>query len=319
MSINRVLIIGNGFDLDLGLKSSFSDFMESDDWPSGQIDLNLRSADMLYSVRFGKRQSNWFDLEDHLFHFANPHPAQRSSVIYRLAHNKKQFEILRQALMEYLTRQESSFEPNNDSVAAYFMKYLMHAFFSSVYTFNYTGIDALYMHTFGHEAEYPFPFTNRGKNVHIHGSLKDKSAILGIADGMDVLDGYSFLYKTFSPFYHSCNLWYDLQEASEVVFFGHSLGPQDYHYFQDFFRSCCVAYTKNKYEKKRIIFVTKDESCRVQLLEQIRQMNEKKTDLFLLLNDVRFVYTSQPEKAKQTLLKLHAQWYKTITGNNWVG
>ena len=146
----------------------------------------------------------------------------------------------------------------------------------------------------------------------IHGSIQKRSAIIGIADGMETVNGYSFLYKTFSPFYHSCDLWYDLQEAREVVFWGHSLGPQDYHYFQDYFSQCCLPYTKKREEKKRVIFITKDEECRRQLLEQIRQMNDKKTDLFFLLNDVHFVYTGNRERSKEMLKSWHSAWYKVI-------
>lgn len=62
-----VLILGNGFDLDLGLKTSYKDFWESDfcpkDYPAPLIQhLNERWGDDLKSVR-------WYDLESELYNY----------------------------------------------------------------------------------------------------------------------------------------------------------------------------------------------------------------------------------------------------------
>ena len=52
----RLLIIGNGFDLDLGRNTRFSDFAKSDFWPK-----NLKSQ--LYRYLSQKSQiEKWFDL-----------------------------------------------------------------------------------------------------------------------------------------------------------------------------------------------------------------------------------------------------------------
>ena len=63
-----VLILGNGFDLDLGLKTSYKDFWESDfcpkDYPAPLIQhLNKRWCDDLEAVR-------WYDLENELLVYA---------------------------------------------------------------------------------------------------------------------------------------------------------------------------------------------------------------------------------------------------------
>lgn len=64
---NIVVIIGNGFDLDLGLKTSYKDFWESDfcpkDFPAPLIDhLNKHWPGDLDSVR-------WYDLENELYNY----------------------------------------------------------------------------------------------------------------------------------------------------------------------------------------------------------------------------------------------------------
>lgn len=63
-----VLILGNGFDLDLGLKTTYKDFWESDDCPKDYPaplirHLNDVWGDNLESVR-------WYDLENQLYEYA---------------------------------------------------------------------------------------------------------------------------------------------------------------------------------------------------------------------------------------------------------
>ena len=62
-----VLILGNGFDLDLGLKTSYKDFWESEfcpkDYPAPLIHhLNQRWPDNLDAVK-------WYDLENELLNY----------------------------------------------------------------------------------------------------------------------------------------------------------------------------------------------------------------------------------------------------------
>ena len=60
---NSILIIGNGFDLDLGRNTRYSDFAKSDFWPK-----NLKSQ--LYRYLSQKSQiEKWFDLEGELANY----------------------------------------------------------------------------------------------------------------------------------------------------------------------------------------------------------------------------------------------------------
>ena len=62
-----VLVLGNGFDLDLGLRTSYKDFWESEfcpkDYPAPLIKhMNERWDDALEAVR-------WYDLENELMNY----------------------------------------------------------------------------------------------------------------------------------------------------------------------------------------------------------------------------------------------------------
>ena len=68
-----VLILGNGFDLDLGLKTSYKDFWESEfcpkDYPAPLIHhLNKCWPDNLNAIK-------WYDLENELLHYYNSIPS----------------------------------------------------------------------------------------------------------------------------------------------------------------------------------------------------------------------------------------------------
>jgi len=65
MFANRLLIIGNGFDLDLGLKTSYSDFIESDNFKSIAHKYQLLN---FLSEKF--HTEKWIDLENFLRLFA---------------------------------------------------------------------------------------------------------------------------------------------------------------------------------------------------------------------------------------------------------
>lgn len=67
---------------------------------------------------------------------------------------------------------------------------------------------------------------------YVHGCLKENCIILGVEEGTDLLLGYQYLYKTLNPHYESHSIQYDMLESDEVVFFSHSFGHNDYHYFQ---------------------------------------------------------------------------------------
>lgn len=74
----RLLIIGNGFDLDLGRATRYSDFAKSEFWPK-----NLHSQ--LYEYLNQKSQiEKWFDLEGELANYvqkaAKTIPAYKSLI-----------------------------------------------------------------------------------------------------------------------------------------------------------------------------------------------------------------------------------------------
>ncbi len=96
-----VLILGNGFDLDLGLKTSYKDFWESEfcpkDYPAPLIHhLNQRWPDNLDAVK-------WYDLETELlaYYVRNIHSGKKEDVISQ--DERKFLEIVRPEMWHFGT------------------------------------------------------------------------------------------------------------------------------------------------------------------------------------------------------------------------
>ena len=59
----RLLIIGNGFDIDLGLKTCYSDFSKSNNWKTLMKDTYSFDTDLLGVLLNAEEKDAWFDIE----------------------------------------------------------------------------------------------------------------------------------------------------------------------------------------------------------------------------------------------------------------
>lgn len=287
---NKVLIIGNGFDLDLGLATRYSDFASHSDFFK---DFSLNSG-LKRHLRDAKMNEKWLDME-----FEMEKYSQKKDTIYsnfsdnNLKSDKDAFVELKQALTEYLI-QEQKKQLNQDSLAAKLLKTVRACgLFKSIYSFNYTDL-FLFAEKLGID-------TNSLNVYNVHGSLKKNDIILGVREGADVKPGYDFLRKSFSQSYTSYPIPYDLQETFEVVFFGHSLSSNDYHYFSSFFERQCNE-SMNREVAKRITFFTYDENSAIDIKRQLWEMNKRRTDRLFTQNDVIFLYTKNPNETEYKAL-----------------
>lgn len=276
---NKVFIIGNGFDLDLGMNTRYSDFARSEYWPSSSYIGRSLSSYLKNKANITK----WFDLEKELLVYSQTEGKRVHEYQYRhaISIDKSFFNELVQSLTTYLKKEENK-ELNGNSVAANVLKAVLeNGLFESIYSFNYTDL---------YHIANKIGINHEFKYEHVHGCLKEDNIILGVEDKSDLLPGYQFLYKTFNPHYESHPILFDLLEADEVVFFGHSLGHNDYHYFEAFFQEQCREGMKRN-DSKRITIFTYDDSSRIEILEQLRQMNHKNTDLLFNQNQMQVICT----------------------------
>lgn len=275
----KVFIIGNGFDLDLGWKTSYKDFVDSDYWPLKDKEPYCPMAEYL---KERTEVDRWYDLEVLLKEYASEKPHNHEEANPR---DEEFFNELRNCLISFL-KEAVKENVNSESMAINVLKAIVaNGYFTSVFTFNYTDLYDI-AERVGIHARFDFE--------SVHGCLARNSIILGVNDNAQLHAGYSYLRKVFSEHYTSHSIRYALQECDEVVFFGHSLGENDYPYFADFFefQSQCV----ERKDGKHITIFTKDNHARMQILEQLRMMNGGQTERLQNDNDFKIIMTDNPNE-----------------------
>lgn len=288
-----ILVLGNGFDLDLGLHTRYSEFWESERWT--ELKKTCPEYYLITSLERYRITNHWFDLESGLQDGA----AKLLRKLNDSFDNKKyheSFQILKGELKSYIKNQQKTFEPNTNSVA----EQIMHAIDSnkslkSIYTFNYTDIIGI---------SKRFHISKLPPVNYIHGSLyPNDDIILGIEveDFSLIPSQLTFLIKSNSPFYHSSNLLDDLEMSENVIFFGHSINGMDFPYFKDFFARL-VGLPQELNKKKNVTIITYDMESEMQIKDNFRRNG---IDVRSLYNKVTldFIKTKDVYENNETELK----------------
>lgn len=292
----RLLIIGNGFDLDLGRATRYSDFAKSEFCPK-----NLHSQ--LYEYLNQKSQiEKWFDLEGELATYvqeaAKIIPAFRTLIPETAKKDAQDFKVIVRAMITYLQSVQKKNVKSDTLAAKVFSLVCQDSAFSKIYSFNYTDLNRV---------TRQFELPEMSNIEYVHGCLSDYSAILGINDEVDTIDGaYDFMRKSFNPHYSSHPVGFDLRDADEVVFFGHSLGDNDYHYFQSFFKHQCVE-NLEPYEKRTITIFTYNETSRMEIMRTLHKMNHGRTSMLFQNNQLNIFCTYDEE---QKMSEAFREWYR---------
>ena len=316
----KILIIGNGFDLDIGMNTRSRDFMKSMIWKKAKEQDNVLSYNILNYLEEKNKLKSWFDVENELLNYA----LEITEGTYRSPQDtdRNGFELFQNKLKEYLQREQDTFKTRAGSSAmASMTNILCNGFFTNIFSFNYTDLSQ-FMSRFN--ITVPIPIT------YMHGSLeKNDNIVLGIETDKKIHKDYKFLFKTNSRFYSSNNLNESLDEANEIVFWGHSINGMDFPYFKDFFTKQSLP-SEGRNRKKITIFTYDGESeecirhnfreeginprelmsrndlviIETKLLDEGDEHEEEKFDLFLthLEEDSKQAEDRQIERMEQDLL-----------------
>ncbi len=305
------MVIGNGFDLDLGFKTKYSDFAASEEWESmlAENKERCRKGSLMLFLDDKRKIDDWFDIEALLLEFATSDRTNRGFVP-NAEEDYKDFFLICDALKRYLTRiMTTDHIESYESVAvklvnAYYKEFSNN---NEVFSFNYTSIEQILKSISNNYHITPF--------VHIHGSILDDSLILGIESEspLTVIPGYSFLYKTNSPHYKSIDIERSLLESEEVIIFGHSLNQIDAPYFKPYLQmleeervGMIEGITGSQGEiKRRLTIITYDDNSDRVIRDNIRAMG---ISLHRIFNHatVEFIKTKDVDEGGNDTKKLEA-------------
>lgn len=341
-SRNIVLIIGNGFDLDIGLKTSYKDFWESEfcpkKYPAPLIHhLNQRWSNSLDAVR-------WYDLENELLNYYRSIPdpkhgadclteeestflkeftsyghacgwyADKEDLVQSLVdkgvlyydgnvlghiseHLKndalkspiwrdyKALQLIKDGLCKYLRSLDKHNKEFGKTTAGQLLYALSKAAqfgdYISIYTFNYT------------------PIQFHGYPVHyMHGNCEEGRIIVGTRDDPEMEPCYDFLQKAMDDSFSPPDMVTALNEADEVIIFGHSLGENDRQYFAPFFHKQ-VDYENTL--RKDIIIFTRDSDSEKEIKRALNKMTDGKLSALYSINHPIIIRTANINEDQQLM------------------
>ena len=289
---NVVLILGNGFDVDLGLKSKYTDFINEAEWKKLCSELIQKFPDKFKQLSLlkhmqdaGNNPSLWFDVENEIHKFVTSYPI-REEAIKETTRNftESEFGLLREALYRYLQTITNDFSLNENKWSYILLKTLTESGNNiGVFTFNYTNSCAL----------CKLPQLNF---TYIHGSLEGNDIVLGcerIGRGY-IPQPFTFLLKS-NMINRPNNIIKKLLEANEVIFFGHSLNEFDFPYFKEFFEYICYPIDHDLH----LTFVTKDKNSETAIRNNLFEQGIDVRNLFKSNILATFICSAQ-EKSSMT-------------------
>ena len=281
-----VLIIGNGFDLDLGMHTSYKDFANSELWPFKSPKHNSGLGSFLNSKKVAV---NWFDLEMELANYAQSVSSYMLLNEESIQHDKGDFCALVNRLKKYLQSEQTNLRKNaHDNKAKEILTMFSKKKNYFIHSFNYTDIKNI--------SSILNIRLDKYRIEEVHGTLEDGDIILGAGDNTQLPKEYDWLYKTSNKNYFSNNLADSLANADEIFIFGHSLGENDFDYFKPFFQRISqhmdLSYHGPMTDRRlKLTIITKDEESEIAIKRQLRKLTDNHLQGIYANCDFKIVYT----------------------------
>jgi len=293
MNIETVIVLGNGFDLDLGWDTSYKSFY--DKHKGWQI--HKTEEDDLFQYVIKQTPGNWYDFERTLHEYAlhraeKPFSKENTCKIERDIQNYNSFKT---QLMAFISNATKS--PINKDSYAYrlleaYVKVKMNrtsdSFFPTrLFSYNYTPLlDVIHQINNNTRVSY----------TPVHGRTVDQSIIFGFHDDPNILKEYRSMQKSMDENYKSSDIVTASLQANTIIFFGLSLGYIDGVYFKNLFTQ--ISNLSNpQMINKRIVFITLNSKSGNDIKNNLLDMG---INLQLLYNSnhIDFIYTDKEQKGK---------------------
>lgn len=320
----EVYLIGNGFDLDIGIDSSYSTYYRSKYF----IDLCTKSPIASYIKGLIEKdyKENWVDFEEAIKLYCinvlgneSAMDNERFIKFQNLRDFEDHFKEIRNSIADFLSEQASkvdlSIVPDTKN-SILIAKEIVDRFEKTsnlrsglisendnikIITFNYTDtltklIEIEARNKWAVSNGYGEKFTNNFQKIkdsiiHIHGSLESNNIILGIEDVEDIIPKETFIVrKSIHVDYTKFSLGI-MSKANNVTIFGHSLGISDEMYFKKLFTLWKQTHSVNN-KRKITIYHKKDPKQKVYYNNRILELIEFTTSDFKELNDYKFIEVS---------------------------
>lgn len=244
--MSKVLVLGNGFDIALGLRSKYADFINTRRgtirhafWPFRDPPTGDFADCSLYCHFYDYFQSNkndagnirWIDIEGELLNYVRSKVGQTN--IEELAkEDEHSFNSLKMMLQKYITVMPTIEPQSPDKNLLRLLTAIRNnGQFNKAYTFNYTNLEQELIQF------DKFEPNKLPSIINVHRTPSDENyfnIVLGINEDVSLPKCYRFLFKSTQT--EPSNLSQDMANADEIIFYGLSFGEIDFPYFKSFFK-----------------------------------------------------------------------------------
>lgn len=304
---HNLLILGNGFDLDIGYKTKYSDFVNSDFWPLKEKDLssfgilNLRNHiyDFTEKNKDKLGKVRWIDIEQLLKDYALSKNKEGSFNVDIVQNDKECYKLIVNSFSRYLKEQLFNGRPTHFFRPSYeVVKAISQSSKEWIgYTFNYTDSKSIidFMLSDTDVKFVNIPFTHLHGQVDMYGN--EDTLILGIDDALAIPKEYKFMRKTWNANYDNHHLDDDLLRADNIICFGWSFGEIDREYLKDFFNEI-ITVPEARAKRRGIYFVTFDEQSRHDIMDNMEAIGAQMSKL-KKYTDIDFYLTSDMGNSRE--------------------
>ena len=249
-----VIIVGNGFDLDLGFKTSYRDFVNSDLFqtllienhpnsydvePEYSRDMNIYPNSLADYIKKEEEYKNWVDLEECIKEYCIEQGTPLSSEIISREVNAVKYFLYK--FISKIPRDIDAFSYHNKISYKILCALVDVKADFEIWSFNYTYSCELLLEKLGYTNDMA-----KAKIHYVHGSLFEAesnnklSLVLGCNYSKEVAAICPSIIKNdMIPNYKRLKNQFDahLMEAENIIFIGHSMGSTDRQYFKQMLES----------------------------------------------------------------------------------
>lgn len=284
MNKTTLLIVGNGFDLNFGLKTSYRNFLDSNEFHIIE-DNNLSKY-----IKAKEYLQNWVDVEVELSNYCQDFYRPGSVIGMEIGsmdpHSviRQDYQALKENLKSYLRRiNRTDLKISKNDYAVELLKDLCRHQNETLdaITFNYTDT----LERLAHPANMVSSLLDL-RVCHVHGSLnEDDDIVFGVDDNSDLQREEVYLYKSYSKAKQIKPLFSLLDSYDNIVFFGYSLGDTDSQYFQPFFSGL----VKDQPTGKNITFYYYGNSGYDDLNYRLQMLTNHRLSVLDSFNNIEFI------------------------------
>lgn len=286
--MKQIYVIGNGFDIDLGWRTSYKDFYDSHNgWK-----MHRREEDDLFQYVIRHTGENWYDFERTIYEYCLE--KSKGDLNEELMNKDlRDFRSFKSQLENFV--KERSKEPVNRKSKAYeilksFIEQSSHTNPSDLrpqlFSFNYTPLGEVAIQI---KPNMVFNYTA------VHGTIEKNNCIFGFQDDINIKGDYRYMQKSLDDNYDSHGLLPTLMDARKITFFGLSMGPIDAVYFKDVFDKISTPGDFNHRKMMEIEFITKDAKSKRDIKLNLQSIGINIQSL-MQNNKVTFTLTSDNNK-----------------------